>query len=255
MKKTDPIPKPPLFEGILSVRALLSAYDSGFNNRHIEKILYSPLRKSKNPKEYAYLCHRAEERGFSIELIPEEELSRLAVGNRHGGILAVATEREYPPLTALTLPPKGFYILMEGLEDPFNFGYSLRSVYAAGCDGVILPGIRRNGADGTVCRSSAGASEYLPIYMAQPEDCLHFFQKWGYRVVCADQPNSVSVYESDLKKPLLLIVGGEKRGITRELLDRCDQIVRLDYGRDFDAALSAASAATVLAFEVLRQNR
>ena len=190
MKKTDPIPKPPLFEGILSVRALLSAYDSGFNNRHIEKILYSPLRKSKNPKEYAYLCHRAEERGFSIELIPEEELSRLAVGNSHGGILAVATEREYPPLTALTLPPKGFYILMEGLEDPFNFGYSLRSVYAAGCDGVILPGIRRNGADGTVCRSSAGASEYLPIYMAQPEDCLHFFQKWGYRVVCADQPNS-----------------------------------------------------------------
>ena len=72
MKKTDPIPKPPLFEGILSVRALLSAYDSGFNNRHIEKILYSPLRKSKNPKEYAYLCHRAEERGFSVELIPEE---------------------------------------------------------------------------------------------------------------------------------------------------------------------------------------
>ena len=69
------------------------------------------------------------------------------------------------------------------------------------------------------------------------------------------RPNSVSVYESDLKKPLLLIVGGEKRGITRELLDRCDQIVRLDYGRDFDAALSAASAATVLAFEVLRQNR
>jgi 23S rRNA (guanosine2251-2'-O)-methyltransferase len=51
-----------------------------------------------------------------------------------------------------------------------------------------------------------------------------------------------------------LIVGGEKRGISRALLDRADQVVRIDYGRDFRGSLSAASAATVMAFEVMRQN-
>jgi len=52
-----------------------------------------------------------------------------------------------------------------------------------------------------------------------------------------------------------LIVGGEKRGISHALLDKCDGRVCLDYGRDFPEALSAASAASILAFEVFRQNR
>jgi 23S rRNA (guanosine2251-2'-O)-methyltransferase len=57
-----------------------------------------------------------------------------------------------------------------------------------------------------------------------------------------------------MNRPLLLVVGGEKRGISRAVLDQADQVVRIDYGRDFRGSLSAASAATVLGFEVLRQN-
>ena len=49
-------------------------------------------------------------------------------------------------------------------------------------------------------------------------------------------------------------MGGEKRGISRSILDQADQIVRIDYGRAFNGSLSAASAATVIAFEVLHQN-
>ena len=59
----------------------------------------------------------------------------------------------------------------------------------------------------------------------------------------------------NLQKPILLVVGGEKRGISSEMLAEADQIVRIDYGRDFRGSLSAASAATVMAFEILRQNR
>ena len=77
----------------------------------------------------------------------------------------------------------------------------------------------------------------------------------GCRILCADIDNSVSVYDAELTRPLFLIVGGEKRGISRRLLDMADTVVRLDYGRPFDGALSAASAATVLAFEVYRRNR
>ena len=60
--------------------------------------------------------------------------------------------------------------------------------------------------------------------------------------------------DADLGRPLLMIVGGEKRGIRKSLYPLIDLVVRLDYGRDFDMALSAASAASILAFEVLRQN-
>ena len=80
-------------------------------------------------------------------------------------------------------------------------------------------------------------------------------QEKCYKIVCADIKNSISVYESDLKKPVFLIVGGEKRGISSAVLSQADQIVRIEYGRDFNAALSAASASTILAFEVFKQNK
>ena len=64
----------------------------------------------------------------------------------------------------------------------------------------------------------------------------------------------MGLYEADLKKPLLLVVGGEKRGISAEMLALADRVVRIDYGREFRGSLSAASAATVMAFEILRQN-
>ena len=58
-----------------------------------------------------------------------------------------------------------------------------------------------------------------------------------------------------MRKPLFLIVGGEKRGISAAALAEADTIVRIDYGRAFGGSLSAASAAAMLGYEVLRQNR
>ncbi|MGM9625986.1 MAG: 23S rRNA (guanosine(2251)-2'-O)-methyltransferase RlmB, partial [Eubacteriales bacterium] len=150
----------------------------------------------------------------------------------------------------------GFCVMLDGIEDPYNFGYALRSLYAAGTDAVILPPRSWMTAAGVVCRASAGASERFPLYAAQnTREAVDCFRAAGYKIICADIAHSVSVYDADLTRPLLLIVGGEKRGISRAVLDCADSVVRLDYGRAFDGALSAASAASILAFEVYRQNR
>jgi 23S rRNA (guanosine2251-2'-O)-methyltransferase len=106
-----------------------------------------------------------------------------------------------------------------------------------------------------VARASAGASESFPVWAGDTEAAISLLKDKGYRIVCAGIRDSVSLYEADLKKPLLLVVGGEKRGISAEMLSKADEIVRIDYGREFRGSLSAASAATVLGFEVLRQNR
>jgi 23S rRNA (guanosine2251-2'-O)-methyltransferase len=145
-------------------------------------------------------------------------------------------------------------VLPDGIEDPFNLGYTLRSLYAAGVDGVVMPIQNRLCAAGTVAKSSAGTSELLDIRVSDTESAIKAFIDHGYKVVCAGIRDSVSIYEADLKKPLLLVVGGEKRGISRNVLDLADQIVRIDYGRSFNGSLSAASATTVIAFEVLHQN-
>ncbi len=95
----------------------------------------------------------------------------------------------------------------------------------------------------------------MDIYIAEDENYIDIFKECGYKIVCADMEKSVPMYDADLKKPLLLIVGGEKRGISNSVLSKADSIVSIEYGKDFPAALSAASASTVLAFEIYRQNR
>ncbi len=85
---------------------------------------------------------------------------------------------------------------------------------------------------------------------------IEAFRQKGYTILAADKTDdAVPIYDMKISRPVLLIVGGEKRGITRSVLEKCDQVVSLDYGRRFGAALSAASAASILAFEIFRQNR
>jgi 23S rRNA (guanosine2251-2'-O)-methyltransferase len=121
---------------------------------------------------------------------------------------------------------------------------------------VILGKRNWMSAAGVVCRASAGASEMLDIFVCdESEKSVGYLKERGYKVVCADIENSISLYECPLKRPLLVVIGGEKRGITRAVLSECDKVVCLDYGRRFGAALSAASAASILAFEIYRQNR
>lgn len=244
-----------IFEGMTSLRAVLEANAKGISDRRILRVLYDTAKEKSKEKELAYIRHRANEMGFSLVPCSAEEIDRLVTGNSHGGIIAECTTRTIPTLKDGLLPANGFAVMIEGIEDPYNFGYALRTIYAAGADTVILTPRNWMSAAGVVCRSSAGASELLPLCIGEGVDAVQIARQAGYKIVCAGIRDSVSAFDADLRRPLLLIVGGEKRGISRALLDEADTVVRLDYGREFRGSLSAASAASVLAYEVLRQNR
>lgn len=239
-----------IFEGMISIRAII---ESG--SRIIHKIYYDKKRAESHKKELAWLGHRADETGFEIELCSNEKISELCTGSTHGGIIAVCGERSIAPPTLDDIPEDGFFIMLEGVEDPFNFGFAVRSAYAAGADAILLPERNWMSSAGTVCRSSAGASERIAMFTVNTSELISLFKEKGYRVICADMPDSNGLWESNLKKPLLLIIGGEKRGISRAILEQADAKVRIDYGRNFPEALSAASASAILAFEVMRQNQ
>ncbi|MBO5374371.1 MAG: RNA methyltransferase [Clostridia bacterium] len=243
-----------IFEGMTSIRAIIDNLKANVPNaRKVEKILFDKEKASKKAKELGYLRKMGELFGFPVEESNESEISSLSIGASHGGIIAICSERNYPMLDVKSIKENGFYVMIEGIEDPYNFGYAMRSIYASGVDGFIFSKRNWLSAAGVVCRSSAGASERAEIYIAT-DNFIEIFKSKDYKVVCADIKNSISIYDADLKKPIFLIVGGEKRGISSSVLSNADQIVRIDYGREFDAALSAASASTIIAFEVFKQN-
>ncbi|MBQ8523907.1 MAG: RNA methyltransferase [Clostridia bacterium] len=244
-----------LFEGMTSINAILRSIDEG-STRRITKIWFDKAKRNSKGREYAFLKGVSERYGFELLDAEAEFIDDMAVGNTHGGVIALCTKREIPRLSNDTiLKDKGFYVMIEGIEDPYNFGYALRTLYAAGVDGVILPERNWMSAAGVVCRASAGASELMSTYVADPLFACESFRKRSYKVVCAGIRDSVSVFDADLTYPVFLIVGGEKRGISAAVMQKADLTVRIDYGREFKGSLSAASAASVLAYEVFRQNR
>ncbi len=239
-----------IFEGITSISAVING---GY--RKIERILIDREKCEKKAREVNFLTKMKDVHGYSMDFVTGDQIEMLSTGNSHGGIIAECSDRSIPGIDGLSVSEKGFYVMIDGIEDPYNFGYALRSIYAAGADAVILTPRNWMSAAGVVCRSSAGASELLPLYTAEGTAACKFFKDRNIKIAAAGIRDSVSAFDADLSLPLFLIVGGEKRGISSSVLNLCDLTVRLDYGRDFKGSLSAASAASILSYEILRQNR
>ena len=244
-----------VMEGMTSIRAILKA--GGNSASKITKILYDKDKIKKIGKEVGWLTHKGEELGFAVEASSDAEMQSYTTGHSHGGIIAFTEPREIPMLgDALhQIKAKGFYVMIEGIEDPYNFGYALRSLYAFGVDGIVLPMRNWMTAAGVVARASAGASEMVDLFRATPEEAADLFHGLGYQIVCAEENAEESLDEAALPLPIFAIVGGERRGMSAVLKAKADKTVRIDYGREFQAFLSAASAATVFGYEIAKQNK
>ncbi len=244
-----------IFEGLTSIRAVIASRDSGISSRTIETVYYDCEKLDKHKKEISWLARMAKKHSFTLAETSSDEITSLTLGTTHGGFVAVCGERDIPSLTLEAIKPNGYYVMLDGIEDPYNFGTALRTVYASGADGIVLPPRNWMSSAGIVCRSSAGTSETASLFVSDADSAVEIFKAAGYKVICSAKENSTSMYDADLKFPVFLIVGGERRGIARRILARADETIRIDYGREFNASLSAQSSAAVLAFEVYRQNK
>lgn len=234
-----------IFEGALSVKAVI--------NGHKRKVDCVIIDKNKHTKDSNYIKKICKINDIKLELDDLANIQKIAQGKTHGGIIAIAGERQYQPLDAL-LTKQSFICLLEGIEDPFNFGYILRSLYSAGCSGVLCNKRDWQQAQSVICKSSAGASELISI--CQSDDLgadLRYLKGQGIECLAAYRNNAVSYLAKDYTKPVLIAVGGEMRGLSKEVLNEMDGFIYIPYANDFRNALNASSAASVIAYEVLRQ--
>ena len=255
LKEEEKFSDSDLLEGMPSISALIKGIESGKNTRRILSILIDCSRVKQKRAEIRFLEAKSKTLNFDIRYVDEATIDSMTVGRTHGGIIAQCSARELPILSNENVQERGVYFILEGIEDPYNFGYAVRSLYAAGVDGVIVGARNWMGAAGVVARSSAGCSEMMDIYVSEPLDAIDILSAKGYRILCAGIRDSESLFDTDLSLPLCVVLGGEKRGISRSVLDRAEEIVRIDYGTSFGGSLSTAASAAVFGFEILRYNR
>lgn len=232
-----------LVEGNISVKAALMA-----KRREVYEIYVDEKKKDKDTH---FILMQANKNDVTVHKVTREKIEELAQGKTHGGMIGFVGEREYQKIEEIKDP---FYAIAEGIEDPFNFGYICRSLYAAGCNGLIVPQRNYSTAVTTVTKSSAGASEYISLIVSDDIPALVTdLKKKGLPLYCAMRKDAIPYTHANYHQGFILAFGGEKRGLSKQLLALSDQNIYIPYANDFKNALNGASAASILAFEAFRQ--
>ena len=128
-----------------------------------------------------------------------------------------------------------------------------RSALGAGVHGVIVPVRRGKGLTAVVQRVAMGGAEEVPLIREGLSSALATLKRAGIRVVGADMDGE-PCWDVSMTGSLALVLGGEDKGLSPTLRERCDAIARVPIGGDLDS-LNVSVTAAVLMFEKVRQDR
>lgn len=231
--------------------AVLEAIRAG---RPIEKLYVS---RPPHTGSLIQIVNLAKRKRILLQEADKSRLDQLADHGNHQGVVAACMASEYAEVEDIfrRAAEKGeapFILVCESIQDPHNLGAILRSAEAAGVHGVIVSRHNAVGLTEAVAKTAAGALEYVPVAkVSSIAKLVEELKERGVWTACADMDGQ-SVYQTDLKGPLALIIGGEHEGITRLVRERCDFVVSLPM-KGKVTSLNASVAAGILMFEALRQ--
>lgn len=224
--------------------------------RPLRKLLVA--RGSAADRVMRHLIGEARARGVPVQEVDPAVLAQQAQTRSPQGVIAYASAHRTVEIQDILACTRGgseapFLLLLDGVQDPGNLGAIIRSADAAGVHGVVIPRHRAVGLTPTVAASSAGAVEHVPVAVVPNlGSAIEYLKREGIWVTGADPTARDSIYDVELVPPLALVLGGEGRGLSRLVRDRCDRLIRIPM-HGATSSLNVSVAAGVLLFEVRRQ--
>jgi 23S rRNA (guanosine2251-2'-O)-methyltransferase len=236
-------------EGRQSVLAALAA-----RSRRFEVIL---VNHSTHEEKLLEVLDAAKALGVPVRRVAGEELDALAHGATHGGIVAVcsAKPRMSPEelremVGRLDHPP--LLLLIEGIDDARNLGFTLRTAAGMGVDAVLIKKHLWDFDPVEIARPASGAYERLALVQLEDVQVLRQLQGSGMRLLGCIAGARQTIFEAELKTPVILAIGGEKRGLSGAVRSICDGFVTIPTAAGAPSLPLSHAAAIVLA-EARRQ--
>ncbi len=211
-----------------------------------------------NATEYRFreVTTLAREHGIVVERVGRDALMKLVGPDvNHQGIVAVASSADYAEADDLLgrITDQSLLLILDGVEDPRNFGAILRSAECAGVESVFIPERRAVGLTETVAKSSAGAIEYVPVARVQNINRLiEELKEKNVWVIGTSGDADTNYTDWDWTRPSALVLGNEGSGLHRLVAENCDMLVKIPMYGKIDS-LNVSVAAGVVLFEARRQ--
>ena len=208
----------------------------------------------------------AEDLDLPVSEVGRGQLDRLSGGGPQAAMVHQGVVLQVPPFAylhpddllrrALEAPEPALLVALDGVSDPHNLGAIARSAAAFGAHGLVLPQRRAAGVTAAAWKSSAGVLAHLPVARAANlVQALRAAADAGVMLVGLDGRGELDLDALELATgPLVLVIGGEGRGLTRLVGETCDVRVRIPLAAGVES-LNASVAAGVALAEVARRRR
>jgi 23S rRNA (guanosine2251-2'-O)-methyltransferase len=200
---------------------------------------------------------RAHELRIPIETLDRRALDKITRGGVHQGIAAEVQELPAYTVEELIAESEGpaLLVVLDGIEDPQNFGAILRSVDAAGATGLVRQARHSAPLDGATAKASAGAVHHVRIAtvvnIARTLEELKELNVWtvGFAAEASE-----SYDEVDFTQPTAVVLGAEGSGLRRLVRETCERLVSVPMAGQV-ASLNVSVTAGIALFEAARQRR
>ncbi|MCS6874292.1 MAG: 23S rRNA (guanosine(2251)-2'-O)-methyltransferase RlmB [Pyrinomonadaceae bacterium] len=223
------------------------------NPQKVTKVFISEGRTGKLLDEIYYLLRS---NNIPFQKTPRQALKKYT-NQSHQGVIAIVSPSTYHSeedlLSKIAQKPTSISIILDGIEDPRNFGSILRTAECAGVDAVFIPERRSVGVTEVVAKTSAGAVEYVPIARSSNINRLiEKMKKNNIWVVGTDAKAEIEYTAWKWDAKTALVLGSEGKGLHELTRKKCDALVKIPVFGKIES-LNVAVAAGVILYEIIRQ--
>ncbi|MEN8904396.1 MAG: 23S rRNA (guanosine(2251)-2'-O)-methyltransferase RlmB [Clostridiales bacterium] len=200
----------------------------------------------------------AKEKGIVIQYVEKSVIEKLSTTNSAQGIIADVSVKNYVELDDILNNISNnnkvpFLIILDGITDPQNLGAIIRTAETVGVQGIVIPKRRSVGLNSIVSKVSAGAVEHVSVSrVVNISNTIDYLKEKNIWIVGSDIEDGEVFYKSDLKIPLALVIGGEGKGISRLVKEKCDFTVNIPMVGKI-SSLNASVAGALIMYEIFRQ--
>ncbi|MDX2231075.1 MAG: RNA methyltransferase [Leptolyngbyaceae cyanobacterium bins.349] len=214
------------------------------HGRPLVTLCYTSAWQAKYPELWAQATRNAQR----FEVVSPDVIRAIATTVEPDGVVATL-ERASTPAPAFTQ----LGLVLETIQDPGNLGTMIRTVAAAGAEGIVLSADSVDLDHPKVLRASAGLWFQVPM-MARShlKTELRYYQQQGFQMIATLPTADRTYWEIDFRQPTLLLLGNEGAGLSSDLATLADQAVRIPLSPGVES-LNVAIAAALLLYEAKRQ--
>ena len=236
---------------IYGIRSILEAIDSKTN---IDKVWLLKGQKNSIAKSLEY---KLKKNNISYSFVPIERLERFKSKNHQGAVASISPiifdNLEDVVSKNIYKKQNPIYLILDNITDMRNIGAIIRSASATGVTNIILPKTESGRINADTVKTSSGAIFSVSISKVDHiKDAIFLLKSNNIKIICVTEKAKKTIYETELKNPLAIVMGSEKKGISNSVIKISDRSAKLPMKGNIDSLNVSVACATVL-YEIIRQ--